>query len=234
MRKIIIDKEIFEKFPGFNRGIIVISNLENKAENAEIEKMMNEQVEKRTGEDCVNHEFVKAWDTVYQELGINPNKFPPSIKSLLKRVSKGGKIPFINSVVALFNYVSLKHFLPCGGDDVETIEGNLKLSVAKGDEKFTSLGSTELENPEPGEVIYFDDATGNVMCRRWNWRNGDFSKITTDTKKVVINIDGIDPADKAAVLEARDELASLLEKHCNAKTETDLLNSEKPEMEINF
>ncbi|MEK7635115.1 MAG: phenylalanine--tRNA ligase beta subunit-related protein [Patescibacteria group bacterium] len=234
MRKIIVDKEVFEKFPGFNRGIIVIENLENKDAESEIQKMLDEQMQKRAGdgEGVLQSEFIKAWDDIYVKFGANPNKFPPSIKSLLKRVSKGGQIPFINSVVALFNIISLKYLIPCGGDDVDTIKGNLKLGIAKGDEDFTSLGSTELENPENGEVIYFDEVTNNVMCRRWNWRNGDFSKITTSTKKIVINVDGIGPANETLIVEARNELADLLTKYCGAKCQTDLLNSEKSEIEI--
>lgn len=234
MRKIIIEKEIFEKFLDFKRGVIIIENLENKSEDAEIQKMLTEQMEKRAGEgeSVLQSEFIKVWDDTYTQFGTNPNKFPPSIKSLLKRVSKGGQIPFINSVVALFNIISLKYLIPCGGDDVDTIKGNLKLGIATGDENFTSLGSTELEHPEVGEVIYFDDETKNVMCRRWSWRNGDFSKITTDTKKIVINVDGI--VDVQTVISARDELKDLLEKYCNAKCQTDLLSKEKTELEIDL
>jgi DNA/RNA-binding domain of Phe-tRNA-synthetase-like protein len=236
MRKIIIEKEIFEKFADFKRGIIVIENLENKNADAEIQKMLDEEVGNvaKTGESVLQSEFIKAWDDVYLQFGANPNKFPPSIKSLLKRVSKGGTIPFINSVVALFNIISLKYLVPCGGDDTETIKGNLKLGIATGSENFTSLGSVELENPEIGEVIYFDDATNDVMCRRWNWRNGDFSKITTETKKIVINIDGIGPADESLIVKARDELAELLSKYCGAQCQTDLLNAEKNEIEISL
>lgn len=234
MRKIVIEKEIFEKFPEFNRGLIIIKNLDNKPENAEIEKLLNEQVEKikNRGEEILKEEPVAAWDGVYRELEVNPNKFPPSIKSLVKRVSKGGAIPFINSVVALFNYISLKYLIPCGGDDTETIKGNLKLGLAKGDEKFISLGSKEVENPDAGEVIYYDDETKNVMCRRWNWRNGDFSKITADTKQIVINVDGISPVEQAVIIEARDGLSELLKKHCGVELETGLLNKDKTEITI--
>lgn len=248
MRKIIVDQEVFRRFPGFNRGLIIIGNLENKEADAEIQKMLDEEVGKRTGGELaesgqpaiLENDFIKAWDDVYTQFGVNANKFPPSIKSLLKRVSKGGQIPFINSAVALFNIISLKYLIPCGGDDVDTIKGNLKLGVAKGDENFTSLGSTELEHPDADEIIYFDDATGNVMCRRWNWRNGDFSKITTDTKKIVINVDGIGlpaqagPADEALIIQARDELADLLLKYCGAECQVDLLDEEKNELEISL
>jgi len=227
MKKIIIDKEIFEKFPDFVRGIIFISDIENNSENAKIRELLDREIESKKGQNLAEHEFVKVWDVVHEKFGSNPNKFPPSIKSLLKRIEKGGQIPFINSVVALFNYISVKYLIPCGGDDIEKIEGNLRLGFAKGNEFFTPLGGGEKETPKPGEVIYFDDKTLNVMCRRWNWRNGDFTKIMPETKKIVINVDAIGPIGQSVAEKARDELAGLLAEHCRAKIITSLLNNEK-------
>ena len=232
MKKIIIDDEIFEKFPDFKRGIIIVDGIENALGNKRIKKPLNKEIEEKVGKNCVEHEFVKAWEEVHKKFGSNPNKFPPSIKSLLKRIESGGGFPFINSVVALFNYISIKYLLPCGGDDLEKIEGNLRLGFSKGNEIFVPLGSEEKETPETGEVIYFDDKTFNVMCRRWNWRNGDFTKITENTKKIVINIDGIGPVSKSLVEEARDELAKLLGEQCKANLKIDFLDKEKREIEL--
>jgi len=64
----------------------------------------------------------------------------------------------------------------------------VQLTPGLQDEVFFALGGTP-ENPEPGEVTCFDDKTRNIMCRRWNWRNGDITKITRNTKKIVINMD---------------------------------------------
>ena len=72
------------------------------------------------------------------------------------------------------------------------------------------------------------------MCRRWNWRNGDFSKITENTKRMVINIDGIRAVPQSIIEEARDELAKLLAEQCKAELTTDLLNRNNREIEINF
>ena len=234
MRKVIIDPEIFVQFPDFKRGIIVVKDIENALGNKRIKKPLNKEVEKRMKEDLIEHHFVKAWDKAHLKFGSNPNKFHPSIKSLLKRIKKGGGFPFINSVVALFNYISIKYLIPCGGDDVGKIEGNLHLSFAKGNEWFIALGSEEKENPQLGEVIYFDDKTLKVMCRRWNWRNGDFSKITENTKRMVINIDGIGAVPQSIIEEARDELAKLLIERCKAELTTDLLNRNNREIEIDF
>lgn len=234
MRKLIVDSEIFTKFPDFKRGIIVINNIENALSNKRIKRPLNKEIEKRIKEDYTGHPFVKAWDEAHLKFGSDSHKFPPSIKTLLKRIKRGGGFPFINSVVALFNYISVKYLIPCGGDDVDKIEGNLRLAFAKGDECFIPLGSEDKENPQPGEVIYFDDKTLQVMCRRWNWRNGDFSKITENTKRIVINIDGIGTVSQSLIEEARDELAKLLVEQCKAEIATDLLNRGKMEIKISF
>jgi len=230
MKRIIIDKEIFDVFPDFRRGIIIAKNVENSSENKRIEDILNSEIKNR--EDLgIDHEFVRKWDIAHRKFGSNPNKFPPSIKSLLKRIKKGG-FPFINSVVALFNYISLKYILPCGGDDIDRVEGNLRLGFAKGNEIFIPLGGREKENPKENEVIYYDDKTLNVMCRRWNWRNGELTKITEKTKNIVINIDAIDDIPQETVEQARNELSMLLIEECNAEVSCDLLNKEKREIEI--
>jgi len=234
MRKIIIDKEIFQKFPSFKRGIIVVSDIVNALGNKKIKKLLNKEIEEKMRQNLIEDKLVKAWDEAHLKFGSNPNQFSPSIKSLLKRIDKGGGLPFINSVVALFNYISIKYLIPCGGDNIKRIEGNLRLGLAKGNEIFIPLGTKDKESPEPNEVIYFDDKSLNVMCRRWNWRNGDFTKITELTKKIVINLDGIDPASQLLIEQARDELDQLLTNHCEARTTTNLLNKDKSEIEIDL
>jgi len=234
MKKIIIDQDIFDQFPDFKRGIIIVHNIENALGNKRIKKPLNREIENKIGTNCLEHEFVKTWDDVHLKFGSNPNKFPPSIKSLLKRIQKAGGFPFINSVVALFNYISIKYLIPCGGDDVDKIEGNFHLGFANGNESFIPLGGKDKDNPESGEVIYYDDKTLNVMCRRWNWRNGDFSKITENTKKIVINIDGIGPISQSLIEEARDKLAELLNEQCKASLETDLIDKNRQEIDLHL
>jgi len=234
MQKIIVDEQLFNQFPDFKRGIIVVSSLENNASNDYIQTLLNKEIENRVGTNCVEHEFVKVWSDAHIKFGSNPNKYPPSIKSLLKRIQSGSGFPFINSVVALFNYISIKYLIPCGGDDTSKIEGNLHLGFSNGNESFIPLGSTEQEKPLQGEVIYYDDKTLNVMCRRWNWRNGDFTKITEHTKQLVINIDGIGSVSHSLISSARDELAKLLIEQCKAQLKTGLLDIDNHVFELSF
>ena len=109
MRKVIIDSEIFTQFPDFKRGIIIVGDIENALGNKRIKKPLNKEIEKRMKEDLIEHPFVKAWNEAHLKFNSDPHKFPPSIKALLKRIKQGGGFPFINSVVALFNYISIKY-----------------------------------------------------------------------------------------------------------------------------
>jgi len=115
---------------------------------------------------------------------------------------------------------------------VEAIDGNLVLGIAKGTERFLALCSDQEESPQPGEVIYFDDSNNNVMCRRWNWRNGDQTKIDLETQKIVINVDCLPPITSGSGKFARDELADLLSTHCKAELETYALHSDCRSVEL--
>lgn len=234
MRKIIIEKEIFEKFPDFKRWVIIVKNIKNNLENEEIRKLLDSQVEDKKSWVALESPNVKSWDEMHLSFGSNPNKFPPSIKSLLKRVRNSWDLPFVNSVVALFNYISLKYIVTCGWDDTETIAWNLCLWLAKWDENFIGLWSTENEHPEVNEIIYFDTEARNVMCRKLNWRNWSFTKIQESTNKMVINIDWIWSIDKDTIIAARDELTELLQKFSRAEIEVNYLDKDNSEIEINL
>jgi hypothetical protein len=102
-------------------------------------------------------------------------------------------LPFL-TLVALFNYFSIKHTVTSGGDDLDKVDGQLMLTLARGTEPYTPFNSPEvLEHPDPGEVIYVDNSI--VMCRRWNWRQGDQTKTEVSNEYCVIRHgNGVHPA----------------------------------------
>jgi len=220
MKKIIIQEQLFEMYPDFYRGVVVVKTLTNRPSYKRIRKLLKKQIDQRVGMDFANDPRLQAWDAAHKKFGSSPKSYMPSIKSLLKRIQSNPALPFINSAVALFNYISLKYCLPCGGDDIAAIQGDLVLGLADGSETFRALGSEKTEHPKPGEVIYFDSANKNVMCRRWNWRNGDSTKIEPSSRFLVINIDCLPPITREIGNQARDELAALLQEHCQAEVTT--------------
>jgi lysyl-tRNA synthetase class 2 len=231
-RRILVADEIFELFPNFYRGIVIVKDVTIHKSYKPIRRLLRGQVEARMAIDVAADGRISAWDDAHRKFGSDPSLHPPSIRSLLERVRGNQNVPFINSVVALFNTISLKYVLPCGGDDIERTAGNLVLGLAEGSERFLALGSDREAPPIPGEVIYYDDATKNVLCRRWNWRNGERTKIDVGTRRLVINIDGLPPTTPEVVHEARDELTNLLREHCGADLEASALHSNQRQVEI--
>ena len=140
----------------------------------------------------------------------------------MRRVIKGDAIPHINKLVDLYNYISLKYVIPVGGEDMDAIRDNLQLAFANGTEQFVRLNGTENEPPDKGEVVYKDDE--GVICRRWNWREADRTKLTERTKEAIIVIDALAPVSRAVVDRAMNELALLIKKHCGGEAEVNIFD----------
>ena len=232
--KSIVSPQVFTMFPEYIRGVIIARNIENHGESEKLLAGLREEERKATldpaMQDIKNHPRIAPWRQAYLKFGANPNKFYPSVESLCRRARRGDQLPYINTAVALFNYFSLKYVLPSGADDINSVKKNLFLMTAKGDEPFTPFNSTELEHPEPGEIIYFDGAA--VMCRRWNWRQGDQTKLTTETKNIVINLDCLPPVGAEEAKRLTGELADLVAGYCGGEVKYDLLSKNRNEVEI--
>jgi lysyl-tRNA synthetase class 2 len=169
---------------------------------------------------------IAVWNEAYLKLGVDPGKFTPSIKFLYDQIRKGKPPRSISKIVDAMNLVSLRHMAPCGGDDLRTIlPGDLRLGFAQGDETFAPLFKpAAFDNPSQ---------SNKVMCRRWTWRNADFSKITPDTKEIAVNIDIMTPPfAEADVNDITKEMAALLEKYCSASTTCYQLHPGSPGFEF--
>lgn len=126
---------------------------------------------------------IAPWREAYRAFGA-PKGVRSSIESLLRRVRKGKPIPSINPLVDIYNAVSLEYRLPCGGEDLDALQGSLELARARGDEPFVPLGEKENDPPAPGEVIYRDEA--GAVCRCWNWREAERTRLTPETTDAVL------------------------------------------------
>ncbi len=236
MRYAMVDERIFGKYPGFRRGIVIARNIDNGTDCPELERMLAAAVERArlNPVDPKEDPRIAAWQEAHRNFGSNPNKFPPAHCSLLKRVQRPeSRLPFINKVVAVMNLVSISGVLPVGGDDLGRAGGSLLLTYAEGTESFIPLDAPETEEkPGPGAGIYLGRETGQVMCRRWNWRNGYGTRITEETRELVMNIDGIGGDAEERALKYRDEVAGLLAEFCGASVETGMLSPSRPSYPI--
>ncbi|HEY8292349.1 MAG TPA: phenylalanine--tRNA ligase beta subunit-related protein, partial [Thermomicrobiales bacterium] len=97
-------------------------------------------------------------------------------------------------------------------------------------EHFVPLGSTEPQPPQPGEVIYCDDS--GVICRAWNWREAERTKLTAQTTDAFLCIEALPPTDASALEAACSVLAALVTEHLGGTSSVDSLSITQPEMII--
>lgn len=107
-----------------------------------------------------------------------------SIEALLKRVNKGNHIGTINPLVDIYNPISLKYAIPCGGEDMDTFVGNVRLTKAIGNEDFIILGTDKNSPPFEGEIVYKDEE--GAICRCWNWRESLRTMLMEGTKNAFL------------------------------------------------
>lgn len=147
---------------------------------------------------------VAAWRDAYRAFGAKPQRTRNSLEALLRRAELG--LPRVNRLTDIYNSISVSHQLPLGGEDLSRYAGPPRLVRATGVEPFdtTADGADVIEHPEPGEVVWCDDA--GVTCRRWNWRQARRTQLRDGTTSALFIIDVLDPVTDDEVMAATDEL----------------------------
>jgi len=228
MRFVILD-DFWQLFPAARIGIVIARELDNaSAERDNIAALLAAAAAAAAddlGDDIAAHSAIVPWRRAYQMFGAKPSKYRSSIESLL-RSARAQRIRGVNPLVDLYNTVSLTHLLPCGGEDLAAVRGDIRLERASGGEHFVGLGAQEAEPPQPGEVIYRDDV--GVICRCWNWREADRTKLTPATTDAFLCIEALPPSGEPQLRAACAELAALARTHLGASATVELLSRERP------
>lgn len=228
-----VEKKIFDKLPNLYIGVVVAQGIDNNRDYPEINELLKNSLklaEKRFLDKKVKEDkMIIPYREAFLALGMNPNKYQCSVEALFARISKGKKMPSINPLVDLNNAISLKHTLPMGTHDLSRSSEDIEMRYAKDGDTFVPMGSTEIEKPDTGEVVY---AVGNeVRTRRWAWRQSDYGKITPDTSYVFFPIDGFKGINEKEVELAVQELAKELKEIFDCEVVSGHVEANKPEFE---
>jgi len=212
--------EVFQVLPSFSRAVVVVRGADNRRAVPELEEEFQSLVamvrSDPLSESC---DRLSDLEEAFRSMGFNPKRMPPSVVNLVRRIRRGGSVPFVNPLVGIFNMASLSGLVPCGGDDLSAIQGDLELRPARGDEICRPLGRPEEEEkPRPGELIYVDSASNQVLCRCWCWKNGDVSKITEGTTDCAINVDSIGHLSKTELIGLAEKVAHMVERYLGGRT----------------
>lgn len=226
MKKFIIEDDFWELFPNAKIGIITCNGIDNTIKDENQYKDMISQGEKEalthlTNEEFSSNEVIKVWRDAFKKFKTKKGA-RSSIEALLKRVSTGKGLGTINPLVDIYNSISLKYAMPCGGEDMDKFIGDIRLTKATGDESFITLGSDKSEPPYEGEIVYKDDE--GAICRCWNWRESVRTMLTEDTKNAFLCIELVDENREKDFENALKELSQLVEENLGGKSEISILH----------
>ncbi|ELC8417796.1 B3/4 domain-containing protein [Clostridium perfringens] len=226
MKKFIIEDDFCELFPNAKIGIITCNGIDNTIKDENQYKDMISQGEKEalthlTNEEFSSNEVIKVWRDAFKKFKTKKGA-RSSIEALLKRVSTGKGLGTINPLVDIYNFISLKYAMPCGGEDMDKFIGDIRLTKATGDESFITLGSDKSEPPYEGEIVYKDDE--GAICRCWNWRESVRTMLTEDTKNAFLCIELVDEKREKDFENALKELSQLVEENLGGKSEISILH----------
>ena len=221
---------IIESYPGVHIGVLYGEGLDNMTPFPGLYRLQKEAIteaQAKIGDQpATRHPHIASWREIYRSFGTKPSNYRPSAEALVRRTIKTGKLPVINTAVDLYNVVSVKHIIPMGGFDADKVEGDIYLRVSIGGETFIPLGASKQEETYSGEVVYADD--GRILTRRWNYRDADETKITGETRNLVMFIDASPEIKLENVESALDELLHLLKDACGGKYAKAIASSHEP------
>ena len=207
-----IAPEVWELRPDYRAMLLAVDGMEPGPSDETSEALLQvAEVSARAVLDQMPVEdlpHVAAWREAYRAFGAKPQRTRNSLEALLRRAESG--LPRVNRLTDIYNAISVSHQLPLGGEDLSRYAGPPRLALANGNEPFdtTADGAEVIEHPEPGEVVWCDDA--GVTCRRWNWRQARRTQLHDGTTSALFIIDVLDPVTDDELAVATDELVGHL------------------------
>ena len=224
------DARIIEQYPRLVGGVIVGTGMANGQTAASLRDMYlaeQEAVKARIGDTPLSElPSLQAWRRAFSAFGVSPTKYRSAAEALLRRLTKKGDIPSINTLVDIGNLVSIRYGLPVAIFDTSQIATPITVHYADGSEHYAELASGETMHPEKGEVI-FSDVTKMVVARRWCWRQSATSAASDSTREAVITVEAHHENGRDDIENALADLLALLTEHAGGQFDSALLDGNR-------
>jgi DNA/RNA-binding domain of Phe-tRNA-synthetase-like protein len=113
---------------------------------------------------------------------------------------------------------------------MDELTQDIALRFATGMEDFIPFGSTEIEHPLPGEIIFVEGYI--VLTRRWTWRQANHSLTLPETHSIEINIDRLPPVEMEEIHAIASQVMGLVSEFCGGRMCYEVLSSSNPQMKL--
>jgi len=229
-----ISPAIFQKYPGYVRGIVVANHVKNRLSPDELVDLLRKAEEELRArlkiENLLDEPHVKSWREAFRAFGAKPSDFRSSIEAMSRRVLRGDSLPSINALVDIGNIISLRHLVPTGGHAIDHLTQDISLRLATGREIFVPFGSDLVEHPTQGEVIFAEGDT--VLTSKWTWRQANHTLTLLETEAIEFNVDGLLPVTPQEVEQISNEITLMIGQFCGGEMRSEHLSQDHPRMKL--
>jgi DNA/RNA-binding domain of Phe-tRNA-synthetase-like protein len=215
-----INQTLQNRYPNLAAQILLFKDISIKREDPILEEyklqVINETKEKWKIDKLRNNTEFRAYRDFFWKLRIDPTKNRPSAEALIRRVLRDRPIPKINTWVDAYNLVSIITAIPIASFDADLIDGRLLMREAKLGEKFFGIGMKKPIELNGGEAVIQDN---NQLVAIYPYRDADYSKVTNNTKNVLMLLCGAPGISKERLNTSAIDAKKILPRFCGGKVE---------------
>src|SRR3989338_1981155 len=221
-----IAKTVFrQEYIPLQIGFIVIRDMNNHKSTPESLHLLHEAehlTQLTFNKDNVkSHALIAPWTVAQMEFGEKAQHYHTSVEQLLRKVIAKKKLASKDTLTNIVRYLSLRHIIPLGVDDLDKIKGNIVFDLAKRRQRvrlFRSLKPNEL---------YYHDRKSILGTKLDYWKNSR-TRVTPQSHSALLHCEALPPLTSAKLRSVLQESAQLIEQFTGARTKIFILSKRKP------
>ena len=216
----VLNLKVSKKFPEMQFGVAVIKNTSVKKEDLKLEEFKKKTLHSLkdiTTEEVNSLSTIRAYRNLFKAFGVDWHTRRPSPDALLRRIALGKGLYKINTLVDVYNLAVLQTKIGLGAFDLDRITLPVILRFAKKGESVILLSEKTPTLIKEGTLVYSDQE--RIITLDLNYRDCDYTKITLDSKNIILFADGAPGITRKEVEKGLDKGIELVTKFCGGEAE---------------
>ena len=214
--KIEILDDVLRKFPDLRVLVREVKDIKVSEINLELEKFKEDVYadvrQSFTLESLKDEPIFRAYRDFFWSIKVDPTKVRPAAEALIRKVLGGRPIPRINTVVDSYNLASMTTCVALAAFDTNKLDGDIIMRFSDNGEKFFGIGMDKPVVLTGGEVVMTD---ASRLLAIYPHRDAEHSKITLQTKNMIIVYCGVPNIPEERLREAADNAYNFIIKFCS-------------------
>ena len=224
--KFCIAPEVVARRPDYLVGVVVARQVDNRRRDGDPALVELRRAEAEARARPAEAGAAARWREALCAFGVDAAQHPPAVERLLARVRADEALPAANPAVDLANAVALRHHVSLGVHDLERVQGDITVRLAREGDTFLPYGAEQAEAVPAGEPVYADGR--DVRTRWWVSRQSRQGRASEASHTLFFPIDGFAGATEGQVRAAVEEMAALLREQLGAVTRTAIVDAAHP------